>query len=165
MKVRILSSSVAFVIVLFSASGRIQADTRIVVDFGPHPSAEIAGHGEDQVNWLDADKSDDTICTNCFAALELQRYLRKMTGKPSDFALVDDDIVPEGDLLLIGSAASNKLSRPSSSPAPGNSTKRNSTLRPPRTWPTCSARTRPRSVYATPPTTPTRWSRRVRRAI
>ena len=31
------------------------ADTAIVVNFGPYPSAEAAGHAEAQVNWLDAD--------------------------------------------------------------------------------------------------------------
>lgn len=104
----------------------------IVVDFGPHPSAEAAGHGEAGVDWLDADPTDDTVCTQCFAALELQHYLRKLTGRPEDFPIVDDDpwenetgpifrSGPEGashradpsssDVVLVGGPASNAAAR------------------------------------------------------
>ncbi len=87
------------------------AETRIVVSFGRHPSAEIAGRSEAEVNWLDADTADDTVCTECFAALELQHYLRKLTGRTDDFAVVDDDTRPDGDLVLVGGPGSNAAAR------------------------------------------------------
>ena len=65
------------------------AETVIVVDKGPFPSIEAAAEGEADVNWNDADQADDTACTECFAAVEVQHYLRKMTGRPGDFALAD----------------------------------------------------------------------------
>ena len=88
-----------------------QAKTTIVVNSGPHPSAEAAAASEAQVDWLDADTADDTIATECFAAVELQHYLRKMTGREEDYAIADDDAVPDGDLILVGGPASNAATR------------------------------------------------------
>jgi len=88
-----------------------QAKTTVVVNSGPHPSAEAGAASEAQVDWLDADPADDTIATECFAALELRHYLRKMTGRPEDFAVADDDAVPDGDLILVGGPASNAATR------------------------------------------------------
>jgi len=81
------------------------AGTAIVVNAHPFASVEAAAGGEAKVNWLDADLSDDTACTECFAALELQRYLRKMTGRADDFALVGDPEAAKGDLVLVRTAA------------------------------------------------------------
>jgi hypothetical protein len=90
------------------AARPVRADISIVVNFRPYPSAEVAGHAEAQVNWLDADLGDDTICTESFAALELQHYLREMTGRKDDFAIVAADKVPEqGELIMVGWPASN----------------------------------------------------------
>lgn len=83
------------------------AETTIVVNLGRHPSAEVAGSSEAHVDWLDADRADDTISTECFAAVELRHYLRKMTGRESDFAIVDDDQPTTGDLILLGGPKSN----------------------------------------------------------
>ena len=93
------------------AAATAYADTTIVVNCGRFPSAPIAGGAEAEVNWLDADASDDTACTECFAALELQRYLRKITGRADDFVIADDDKTPQGDLILLGGVTSNSLSR------------------------------------------------------
>jgi len=93
------------------AAGEAPADTSIVVDFGTYPSAKVAGRAEAKVNWLDADTADDTVCTQCFAALELQDYLRKMTGRAGDFPIVDDDKTPNGKLILVGGPKSNAASR------------------------------------------------------
>ena len=93
------------------ASDLAQADTAILVNFGAHPSAEVAGHAEARVNWLDAERDDDTVCTECFSALELQRYLRKMTARKHDFAIVDDETASKGELILVGGPASNAVSR------------------------------------------------------
>jgi len=79
------------------------AETTIVVDCGPFVSAAEAAGAEDRVNWLDADLSDDTACTECFAALELQRYLRKMTGRADDFAIASREPA-RGDLVRVGGA-------------------------------------------------------------
>jgi hypothetical protein len=79
------------------------ADTTIAVDFGRFPTAQAAAQGEEQVNWLDADRADDSACTQCFAALELQRYLRRMTGRADDFAVTDHARVPpSGDVIVVG---------------------------------------------------------------
>jgi hypothetical protein len=79
----------------------------LVVNSGRFGSAEVAGSSEAQVNWRDADAADDTACTECYAALELQPYLRRLTGSADGFAIVDDEAAPEGDLILVGGAASN----------------------------------------------------------
>ena len=68
-----------------------QARTTIVVCAGRFPTAQAAAGAEAQIDWLDADRADDTACTQCFAALELQRYLRRMTGRSRDFPVVDDE--------------------------------------------------------------------------
>lgn len=93
----------------FHADNAISADTLIVVNFGKHPTAQAAGNSEAEVDWFDADRSADTICTEAFAALELQRCLRKITGRDGDFAIVDDARTPDGELILIGSPATNAI--------------------------------------------------------
>lgn len=84
---------------------------QIVVNFGPYASPEAAALSEDKVNWLDADTGDDTVCSECFAAVELQSYLRKLTGRTTDFEIVDDDATTQGELILVGGPASNALAR------------------------------------------------------
>ena len=98
-------------LLLLTAVTRGEADTAVVVNFGPFPSAEIGGHAEATVDWLDGDKTDDNACTECFAALELQRHLRRITTRANDFAIVDDDKAPAGELILVGGPASNAVSR------------------------------------------------------
>nr|HPM84166.1 S-layer protein [Candidatus Anammoximicrobium sp.] len=98
-------------VLLLLPAASVGAESFLVVNFGAHPSPEEAGLGEAQVNWLDADRTDDTICTACFAALELQRYLRKLTGRADDFSIVDDDSPPSGELILVGGPESNAASR------------------------------------------------------
>ena len=83
----------------------------IVVNHGPFRSAREAAHAEAKVHWLDADALDDTACTESFAALELQHYLRKMTGRGDDFPIVGDKVLPGGALILVGGPASNAVSR------------------------------------------------------
>ena len=62
-----------------SASG----DITIVVNMGKYSSAESAAGDEANVNWRDVDAMDDTVCTECFAAMDLKRYLEKMRGEQS----------------------------------------------------------------------------------
>jgi len=83
------------------------AATTVVVNTGRYASAEAAAAAEAQVDWRDADRADDTVCTECFAAVELQTYLRRLSGRAADFAIVDDEAVPHGDLLVVGAPDSN----------------------------------------------------------
>jgi hypothetical protein len=92
-------------------NGVLAAAHMIVVNCGQFPSAAVAGEAEKQVNWDDADTADDTACTESFAALELQRCLRKMTGRADDFAVVKDDADSQGDLIVVGGPKSNAVSR------------------------------------------------------
>jgi len=92
------------------APGIAPAATAIVVNFGTYRSPHEAGRAEAKVNWLDADTRDDTVCTEAFAALELQRYLRKMTGREDDFPIVGDKRLPDGALILVGGPHSNAQS-------------------------------------------------------
>ena len=62
--------------------------TVIVVHYGHYPSAEAAALDEGGVNWTDGHLTDDVICTASFAALELQRYLRRMMNRPDDFRII-----------------------------------------------------------------------------
>jgi len=81
------------------------AQVTIVVDQGPFASVEVAARGEAEVNWDDADRADDTACTECFAAVELQRYLRQMTGRAADFSFAT--ATPSlGSVIAVGRNAS-----------------------------------------------------------
>jgi len=93
------------VLAAWCASARGQ--TTILVNLGPHADARAAGLGEAKVNWLDADRTDDRVCTEAFAALELQKFLRLATGRKNAFAIVDDDKILPGDWILIGGPGSN----------------------------------------------------------
>ena len=92
---RLVRSPVLSMVIL--AAGQAFAETTVVVNSGPHASAQAAGHSEAKVDWLDA---DDTVCTECFAALELQSYLRKMTARANDFVIVGPVGVEPIDLGL-----------------------------------------------------------------
>ena len=86
--------------------------TTIVVRYGAHTSAVEAAHAEEDVDWRDADLQDDTVCTQAFAALELQEHLREMSGRSEDFAIVNDDSgSAQGDVIVVGGPASNNLAR------------------------------------------------------
>lgn len=97
----------AVLLALASSAGAVS----IVVDSGRYPTAEAASSAEAEARWLDADPSDDTVCTESFAALELQRYLRRITGREDDFPIVGDQSLPDGELILIGGPVSNAASR------------------------------------------------------
>lgn len=96
-----------FVVAMVWAVVPARAEWTIAVQSGRFSTPMAAAGAEEQVNWLDADRADDTVCTQCFAALELQRYLRRMTGRKEDIRLVDDSRTPSsGDLIVVGRAAS-----------------------------------------------------------
>ncbi len=82
----------------------------IVVNYGRYPSAEAAAFDEKNVIWTDADLSDDTVCTASFAAVELQHYLRKMTGRNDDFAIIKPEMLPSaGDGVAVCLATFKEL--------------------------------------------------------
>jgi hypothetical protein len=87
-------------------------DTLIFVNCGSHRSADVTGHQEANVNWLDDDRTDDTHCTESFAALELQHYLQKLTGRFDDFDTVKDTHrLTKDDLIVVGGPRSNAVLR------------------------------------------------------
>ncbi len=97
---------------LAAGAGQTQAGPiHIVVNRGEYPTAEAAAGDEANVGWDDGQDADDVVCTECYAAVELQRYLREMTGETAGarFAIVDDDQVPPGgELILLGNLHTNK---------------------------------------------------------
>jgi len=96
--------------VVASVSPVLAGPTYIVVNLGDYPSAAKAAGDEANVGWDDGKDADDTICTECYAAVDLQRCLRKMTGDKTGFEIVDDDKVPsEGALIILGNPKSNTL--------------------------------------------------------
>ena len=95
-----------FVAMIACGAAVARAECTIVVDAGPFPTVEAAAEGERRVKWGDADRSDDAACTHCFAALELERYLRRMSERSDGFLLVDDGDTPSsGDLIVVGRPA------------------------------------------------------------
>lgn len=83
----------------------------ILVNPGPLGNVEDAAESEEMVDWWDGDLSDDRACTECFAAVELSRFLRacKILSK-DDIRLCSPDCLPsEGAVFLIGSTKSNAL--------------------------------------------------------
>jgi dienelactone hydrolase len=82
----------------------------IVVDYGKYPTARAAAFDEAKVNWTDGDLADDTVCTASFAAVELQDYLRKMSGDADAFAIVSPRSLAEiADKTIIYLATFDKL--------------------------------------------------------
>jgi len=87
------------------------APIHIVVNQGNYPSADAAAGDEANVGWDDGNDADDVICTECFAAVELRQYLRKLAGDAGAdrFDIVDDDNVPDtGMLIEIGNPQTNR---------------------------------------------------------
>ena len=97
------------------AVAQIQAGPiHIVVNRGDYPTAQAAAGDEANVCWDDGNDADDIVCTECFAAVELQKYLRKMAGDAGQswYVIADDDEVPaDGELILLGSPRTNKAVR------------------------------------------------------
>lgn len=99
------------VLMVAAAAAALRAETTIVVNWGRHASAKAAGYSEEKVDWHDPEAADPTACTCSFAALELQHYLRRMTGRADDFQIASDRALPPTDLILIGNPAANAQTR------------------------------------------------------
>lgn len=97
-------------VVAMAAPPALAVPIHIIVDMGEYPSAKAASDDEANIGWDDGKDADDIICTQCFAARELQEYLRKITGDTDRFEIYDDDKVPaEGELILLGNIETNKV--------------------------------------------------------
>lgn len=81
----------------------------IMVNSGSFASAEEAAFGEEKVNFLDDDLTDDRACTECFAAVELKKYLaRAIDMNEGDITISGSKKFPDsGDVFILGSAESN----------------------------------------------------------
>ncbi len=87
------------------------APLTIVVHHGQYPSAEAAARDEDNVRWDDGDDADDIICTESFAAVELQTFLNAINAPhalPTIPVVNDDEVPPAGDLILVGNPRTNR---------------------------------------------------------
>jgi len=113
-KQRVIGLGVMTVICLLLVSKGVvlaAAPMVILVNKGPFAGVEQAAQGEEQVNWWDDNYSDDRACTECFAAVELAKFLPRCTNlKASDIKIQAAEKLPEsGDVILIGSHSSNPL--------------------------------------------------------
>jgi len=83
----------------------------ILVNPSPFSRAQEAAQGEEQVNWWDDNLTDDRACTECFAAVELVKFLPRCTGlAENDIKFQAAEKLPKsGDVILIGSRSSNPL--------------------------------------------------------
>lgn len=87
--------------VLLCSTAFAGQEISIAVDYGDYPFARQAARDHGRVNWRDADLSDDNVCTHAHAAVELQRYLRRLTGRRSSFPIVPLDPLPDGDVVVL----------------------------------------------------------------
>ena len=90
----------------------------IIADPGPFSSIEKAAAAEERVDWWDGDVSDDAACTECFAALELARFLPSCSVYTRENIRVEPaSAVPgSGDVVILGAIGSNPLMKAYSLP-------------------------------------------------
>ncbi len=88
-----------------------EATVTVIVNPGPFSSIGQAAEGEEKVDWWDGNFSDDRACTECFAAMELLRFLPSCSVIPENAVQVQSSgkLPPAGDVMLVGSRISNPL--------------------------------------------------------
>ncbi len=88
-----------------------EAGVTIIADPGPLPDVEQAAEAEERVDWWDGDLSDDRACTECFAAMELVRFIPLCAAVTKEEIRVhaSGKLPPDGDVILVGSRTSNPL--------------------------------------------------------
>jgi len=109
-----LTAIFAVLVMLFSlGSAEVLAGPAltIIASNGSFPSINEAAQSEEKINWWDDNLADDRACTECFAALELAKFLPRCADlSDNDIKLQSaDKLPPEGNLILIGSSQSNPL--------------------------------------------------------
>ncbi len=102
------------------ALAALTSSVTIVCNPGPFASIEEAAVGEEHVNFRDDDPADDNACTECFAAIELRRFLAHCLGQSevSITVAVSKQIPAGGDVFLLGSRNSNPLIGALDTPSP-----------------------------------------------
>ena len=87
------------------------AQVTILVNKGKFATLEEAANADDKVNWIDADKTDDRACTECFAATELMQLLPLGSNVSAGQIKVDvsGKLPAQGDVIILGSRQSSKL--------------------------------------------------------
>jgi hypothetical protein len=84
------------------------AQCTIVLNLGNYANAESADAASSKVDWFDKNTDDDAVCTQALAALELRRYLAKITGRSeANIPIIDDDAPVQGTLLFLGLPGTN----------------------------------------------------------
>ena len=108
---RILVCLQTILILFGGTSVSLAKQITVLVNAGPFANVEEAAKSEEKVDWWDADLSDDRACTECFAALELSRFLTACIPiSENDIILRSPDRLPrKGDVFLVGSRQSNPL--------------------------------------------------------
>jgi len=114
MYMRFILSIILIVVISASFAGMSKAqDTAIyiIANPGPFGSIEQAAVSEDKVNFWDDNFEDDDASTECFAAVELRRFLSSCTAiSPANIQLTWTKELPKaGFVFVIGSRRSNPL--------------------------------------------------------
>ncbi|MBN1488706.1 MAG: DUF4838 domain-containing protein [Phycisphaerae bacterium] len=83
----------------------------IVASPGGFATVEAAATAEEQVDFWDADPTDDRACTECFAAVELRRFLAACTDLADEkIVLTSPTTMPAAaHVFVLGSGGSNPL--------------------------------------------------------
>jgi hypothetical protein len=86
-----------------------RAQLNIMVNKGAFTTVQEGAVGEERVNFLDNDQTDDRACTECYAAVELSKFLVKATAiKEDEIRFVNPGVLPKsGNIFLLGSRFSN----------------------------------------------------------
>lgn len=103
--------AIAVLFLLYPAFSSIGATITIVANPGPFGSVPQAAIAEEQVNFGDNDPADENACTESFAAMELRHFLAacmNLDEATLPFSPVDR-LPAQGDVLVLGSRASNPL--------------------------------------------------------
>jgi len=103
----------------FAASAAEPVRCTILVSPGRFADVETAAAGEAQVTWRDKDLTDDDACTECFAAVELRRFLARCTTLDEKaIRLAPPKSLPDrGHVFVLGSKRSNPLMASVKAPA------------------------------------------------
>jgi len=83
----------------------------VVAAAGPFASVDDAAASASRVDFWDGAPADDDACTECFAALELQRFLPRCVRMPRAGVRLHSgrSLPPSGDVIVLGTRRSNPL--------------------------------------------------------
>ena len=78
---------IGLLFILVSSVPGLAQDMTLLVDYQPFSSVEEAASAEQTIEWSGKDIAVMTVCTQSYAALELQQHLRQAFQKPSFFSI------------------------------------------------------------------------------